>query len=797
MFQNINISMQQESDKKSIKMLIKDILTKKNIILYIISFFLSMVQFSDGIYPFGIAITAAICALGIPIGGISVVIAVATLLKFGVVEMIIYIMTVMVFITSVMVIKPKVSLDTNDNEKRKLSVYVFFSCIIVQAIKFISTNILIYNILQLLMFAIVTVIFYKIFVNSISVIKFIGIKRVFSVEELIGVSLTIAIAITALSGITIFGMSISNILCILLVLILGWTNGVLVGGTVGITIGVVLGIIGVNDSILIGVFALSGMLAGLLNRFGKIGVIVGFILGNAILTYFINGNTIVLIHLREIFIASIGLLLVPKTIEINIDDLVGKKQYLPRTQEKMLSAHKETFNKLNNVSKTIAEIANIYHIENANMTEFEKEQKETYKYELINNISNLSENILYEEIINKENGILDNIYMELLQKEELQIDDLVKIFENHNSYIIGLDENLELKTDVLAILKAINYTFKINNLNYVWKQKMNESRKNVSKELNGVSKVISKIANEIDKPSENIIKQEEMIKSALIKKGIQVSEVYIKITDSGKYIIKVYIEEDITGDLIIKMLEKLLKQKLIECKTKKLSDTTILKHYETKDNYKLKVGVATATKNNNKTLGDHNLVIKLQDGKMLLAISDGMGNGKEAEESSKMAIAMIKNLLQGGFDKDTSLSLINSTMILNSNEDMYSTLDIGIIDLYNGKIECVKNGACPTLIKNKEYIEEITAEEIPAGILSNIDLVVYEKELQDGDLIIMCSDGIIENKNNENWLKDMLLKIKINEVQKIADIILKEAIDAELGKSKDDKTIMVAKMEKI
>ena len=63
-------------------------------------------------------------------------------------------------------------------------------------------------------------------------------------------------------------------------------------------------------------------------------------------------------------------------------------------------------------------------------------------------------------------------------------------------------------------------------------------------------------------------------------------------------------------------------------------------------------------------------------------------------------------------------------MVLNANEDMYATLDIAILDLYEGKIECVKNGACPTYIKRENAIEQINSNDLPAGILNNIALAI-------------------------------------------------------------------------
>ena len=67
-----------------------------------------------------------------------------------------------------------------------------------------------------------------------------------------------------------------------------------------------------------------GMIAGFLSRFGKIGVIIGFIAGNVLLSYVSNGNTVPIIYLKEIVVASLGLLLVPKKIDINIQDFFGK-----------------------------------------------------------------------------------------------------------------------------------------------------------------------------------------------------------------------------------------------------------------------------------------------------------------------------------------------------------------------------------------------------------------------------------------------------------------------------------------
>ena len=233
-----------------------------------------------------------------------------------------------------------------------------------------------------------------------------------------------------------------------------------------------------------------GLIAGLLNKLGKIGVIVGFALGNAILTYVANGNTVPVITIREILVASLGLLLLPKNIEIDISDIIGKTKLLPTTGGQ-LEDHKETVYKLNSVSETISEIAKSYSQVAATTIETEEElqndSKRCFKEELLNNINDFSENILYEDILDAEDEILDDVYELLEEKEEISTQELIEIFDKNNNYIIGLNDNDErskqIEKDINQVVKAINHTYRINKLNLIWKQKEASSKKVLANQL--------------------------------------------------------------------------------------------------------------------------------------------------------------------------------------------------------------------------------------------------------------------------------------------------------------------------
>lgn len=223
------------------------------------------------------------------------------------------------------------------------------------------------------------------------------------------------------------------------------------------------------------------------------------------------------------------------------------------------------------------------------------------------------------------------------------------------------------------------------------------------------------------------------------------------------------------------------------------------KEEKKEEKYKLSKVVLTKTKNKSEVSGDNNLITKLEDGKYMLAISDGMGSGLQANKSSSTVISMLKKMLTNGFDKEVSIGLINSAININSNEETYATIDLSIVDLNNGNIEFVKNGACPTFIKSQNKVEVVKTVSFPAGVLDKIDLVVYDKDLKAEDIIIMCSDGILESnteyENKEIWLKNLLENIETNDIEKIANIIMQEAIDNGLGVAKDDMTVIVSKLD--
>ena len=392
------------------------------------------------------------------------------------------------FVLSILIIRPKLQ-EPEKSEQQKLGLYLGVSTFIAYAGKMLFGMFLWYDLIVDIAYAIITYIFYKIFANSISVIKQYGIKKAFSVEEVMGASLILSIAFVSLSDLKIMGLSITNILSVMLVLFLGWKNGMLVGGTAGITIGMVLGIITSSSPMLLASYAISGMIAGLLNKLGKIGVIIGFCIGNAILTYVANGNTVPVITIREILIASLGLLAIPKNIKIDITDIIQTTKCLPVATGR-IEGEVDTVYKLNTVSETISDMAQSYdQAAETTLKEEKNVDKEYRNYfikDLLNNLEDSTENLFYDEIIENDDAILNDIYEVLQNKEEINKEDLISILEKNNNYIMGISEdepNEQVEKDIMDLIKTINATYKINKLNMMWKQKEASNKKVLAAQL--------------------------------------------------------------------------------------------------------------------------------------------------------------------------------------------------------------------------------------------------------------------------------------------------------------------------
>ena len=572
MFQNLSedtIDNNMVNEEKNKVNIFKNVSAKENIVIYIVAFMLSFVSLGQEFSIFSISLLGACISFSVPALGVVVISLIGNLIKFGVGGALGYIITTLILVASLFIIKPRYN-EQERNEKIKIGKNVFLASILIGILQISMETFTLYDVLSTITLAIITLVFYKIFVNSLVVVKEFYKNRAFSIEEVIGASLLLAIAVGAFGDLNIYGFNIRNVFSILIVMILGWKNGILVGATSGVTIGVTLGVISGSEPIMIASYAISGMIAGILNRFGKIGVVIGFALGNIVLAYVSNGYTVELIHFKEILVASIGLLLVPKNLQIDLEEFIGNSKFLPYTSGRALNKSKEVAESLNNVSKAIENIAGTYEEDkeekenkNIKLSKQYEENKKIFITELLNNLENYKENMLYDDISNVKGDIIDKIFKLLIDKQEISRKELLQVFADCNSYIIGFDDkdiSKKLEENIMQIVRTINISYAQSKSDFIWKKKIEQNNKNVGKQLKDVSKAIGSMAKNLEKDIEqegNFVKEKQEIISLLEQKEIIVNDIAVK--KENRYIIEIYLKENIENsktELIEKILTK-------------------------------------------------------------------------------------------------------------------------------------------------------------------------------------------------------------------------------------------------
>ena len=129
-------------------------------------------------------------------------------------------------------------------------------------------------------------------------------------ERILSLTVFSAFLILGLSEIELVGISISRILAILAILLA--SNIKLTAVAIGAIMGFAMLITEMSGIVEVARYTLSGLLACCFNKLGKIGGIIGFILANSLLSYYVSDSIAFISSLLEIVIAGSIFYAIPK-----------------------------------------------------------------------------------------------------------------------------------------------------------------------------------------------------------------------------------------------------------------------------------------------------------------------------------------------------------------------------------------------------------------------------------------------------------------------------------------------------
>lgn len=333
----------------------------------------------------------------------------------------------------------------------------------------------------------------------------------------------------------------------------------------------------------------------------------------------------------------------------------------------------------------------------------------------------------------------------------------------------------------------------------IWKNKFDESRQIMSNQFEQIAKIIEEYSKQMYDFVKISNEQEEYIRNKLKNKKVYLDKI-VGIENKRQkteYLVTARCEKGVTigSREVAEVISEAMGKKYIpsgNCR-KLISNEYTTTTYVEATNFYVMHAAAGKARGDNGISGDNYSLRELDNGQLLMGLSDGMGYGTSAALESETVIELLEQLLDSGFDADTSMKMINSVMVMNSKEDHPATLDYGVIDLHSGMCDLVKIGAAATFVKRGNWVEMIKSTSMPLGIFSDLDYDSTSKKLYHGDMIIMVSDGVIdalESENKDELLGKIISAIKSDNPKEIADRILECATEKK-ERLNDDMTVLV------
>lgn len=676
-------------------------------------------------------------------------------------------------------------------------VLVFSSALFVKLFSYIvSGHLNGYALLLTAIQSVLSMILTLIFIQAIPVFTLSRKNYHLKNEEVICLIILLASVMTGTVGWSIHTVSIEHVLSRTLILWFALVGGAPLGASVGVITGLILSLANVDSVYQMSLLAFSGMLAGLLKEGNRLAVGLGMLLGSSILAIYIGTQAEVIASTWESLAAVVLFLLTPRSFIKTI------AKYVPGTQENLVSqtdyakkVRDVTAGRVEQFSKVFRQLSRSF----MQFTVGEEGQAEEAVGHFMNNVSGRSCATCWKQKTCWEEKFFQTYRFMTDMMTEIETNPQISKKQIPNAW----KQNCVKTEYVLEIMKQQYDLYKHDQH---WKKQIYESRQLVAEQLYGVSQVMEDLAKEIKREGQELFLQEEQIRHALEELGLSIHTVDIISLEEGNVEIEIIHQYtrgmDECRKIVAPILSDILSENITVVSERFLDkgEGYYLAVFGSAKEYQVETGIAGAAKGGELLSGDSFSTLELGNGKFAVAISDGMGNGERAKAESSTALSILEQLLQSGIDEKLAIKSVNSVLLLRSSDEVFATVDVALIDLYNAKTTFMKIGSTPSFIKRGEEVIPITANNLPIGILQEIDVDLLRMQMEPGDILIMMTDGIYDAPghaiNKELWMKRVISEIETNDPQLFADCLLETIVRHQHGEITDDMTVVVARVEK-
>ncbi|WP_346916193.1 stage II sporulation protein E [Clostridium sp.] len=636
---------------------------------------------------------------------------------------------------------------------------------------------------------------YLILEYSINSFKKIRTKHLFSNEEIVSMSILIALIIAGTWGVEILNISILSVLSIACVSIIGYVCGTSVGATAGIAMGVIVGMSSQNIFGYATVLGVCALTSGIFREGGKLisalaSFIVFCIMKIYIATYMPEGISQFI--LAEGILSTALFIVIPNGIYETISGELDVEKKSKRYEEGYVNKVKSIFtDRLDKFSEVLLNMAGTLN----NLADNDKLDMNSKSSGLIENLAN--------RVCNNCDTCGICWGREMISTYKAFGELLESVQNKTNIFPQLLEKKCIRKASLIRNTEDIINKFIINEM---WRSRLAEGRELIANQFNNMAKSVDEIMEEFSSDFNEDKDSEKKIIRILEKYDIEVEDIFAIKDKNERLNIQITCDSCNGRNLCVKKILPLIndcvdykmKLKADGCKINPITNKCTAM-FEEVPKFGVTTSVSRICKDGQTIFGDNFNFGEGYDGNYMMVISDGMGSGPQAGRESKAVVELIEKFTGAGFSRTTAINTVNSIMSLKFSEDeKFSTVDLSAIDLYSGEADFMKVGAVASIVKSGDTIDIIKSRSLPIGILDEADIEIHSKKVKNGDLIVMLTDGVTdcdeESSGKIDWILDYLCRNDNVSPEEISKGIINEAKRIGKNKIKDDMTVMVSRV---
>ena len=590
------------------------------------------------------------------------------------------------------------------------------------------------------------------------------------------------IGILAMAGMTISGVSLGRIAAVLCVLFAARFGGVAGGTIAGIAVGIVMGLYSSEYYFLGSAYAFGGLIAGLFSPVGRLAESAAVVISCGIVSLQSGDISLVFATLYELLGASVLFCLLPKsTCNFLSAVFVSKAE-----DENCEGLRRSIIMRLDFAAKALSDVSSDVEEVSQKLSRIVTPTIDgVYRNAVDNTCQRCGMKVFcweHREGVTMES--FDYVTDKLRREGKIRAEDFRDDFRRKCC-----------RTSEMAM--SINQFYKSYLASEAAAKRIDEVRTVVAGQFCGLGDILGEMADEY----ENYEVFDNEISDRIFMKLKELGMVPIDVSCHIDYMGRMTVETEINDGDRKKIKRALLVYEIGKICGRRFDTPSVTAAFGRcrivmceRPGLDVEIASSQHVCGNGQLCGDNLRYFNDGMGRMITVLSDGMGTGGRAAVDGGMAVSIMSKLIKAGLGFDCSLKVVNSALLVKSDDESLATLDVVSVDLYSGLTDFMKAGAALSFIRKENDMYRVETPSLPVGILPDVEFTYTEDTLEPDDIIVMVSDGA--TATGEQWIERIIEKWEDKSMQELADLINDEATARRDDGHDDDITVIAMRIKK-